>query len=225
MKKHLKRLPAPKTWMINRNKNKFILRARPGQKKNLSLPLGLIIRDFLQFTSTMSEVKKLLNTKEVLVDGQRRKDHHFMVGLFDVIIFKDLKQQYRLSLDNQGRLIPKEIPAPENSLKPCKIIGKSMVAQGKIQYHLHDGKNIFMKEKAAVGDTVLLTLPQLEVQEVLPLKPEMMVFLTQGKHSGDFGKIKEIKAQEVQYTIDKRTVETAKKYAFIVGEKKAAITL
>ena len=65
----------------------------------------------------------------------------------------------------------------------------------------------------------------LKVREVLPLKPGMMVFFTQGKHGGDLGQVKEIKSREVLYTIDTKTVETAKKYAFIVGEKKALITL
>lgn len=225
MKKHLKRLPAPKTWMIDRTAGKFILHARPGQKKDLALPLGLIIRDFLKFASTMDEVKKLLNTKEVSVDGQWRKDHHFMVGLFDVVSFKELGKHYRLSLDSKGRLMMKEIPVAESTLKLCRIIGKTAVAGGKIQFNLHDAKNILMKEKAAVGDTLALTLPTLEVREVLPLKPGMAVFFTQGKHSGDLGQIKEIKAREVTYTLDNKTVETAKKYAFVVGEKKPSITL
>ncbi len=230
MKLHLKQITAPKTWIVPRQRRRFILRPRPGgHPVELGLPLGLIIRDVLQYVSTTAEAGKLLQAQEVLIDGRRRTDPHFHVGLFDVLSFPRLKKNYRLVLDGKGRVVIREIPAAESSLKPCKVIGKTVLKKGQIQYNLHDGKNIIVKEnikeKANVGDTFVLHLPQLSVQSILPLQPGMLVFLTKGKHSGQLGRLQELRGTEARYLIDQTPVETAKAYLFVVGEKTAVATV
>ena len=59
MKRHLKRIAAPKKWAIDRKENTFITRSKPGAHTlDLSLPLGVIIRDFIKYTHTLREAKK-----------------------------------------------------------------------------------------------------------------------------------------------------------------------
>jgi len=226
MKNHLKTLPAPKTWIIDRKSKRFITRPHPsGHPLSMGLPLGVILRDKLQVASTMAEVKKILINQEILVDGKRRKDHRYQVGLFDVLTITSTHHHYRLLLDHKGRIIITEIPAAESTIKPGKIIGKTILPGGKIQLNLHDGKNILFSKEAAVGDTIVLQVPDLKVQEVLPLKPGALVFFTEGKHSGDLGQLKEIKGIQVVYSQAGKDIETTKKYAFVLGNKKAIITL
>jgi small subunit ribosomal protein S4e len=224
MKNHLKRIATPRTWIINRKEQKFIIRPNPGAHSfERGLPLAVIMRDLLKLASTMGEVKKILNNKDVLVDGKRRKNPAFIVGLFDVISFPDLKKSYRSSLDDKGRLVLTESPAGESAVKLSKVVGKTVLKGGKIQFNLHDGKNIISKEKAKVGDSLLLGLPKLEIKKVLPLKIGMKVFLTSGKYAGDTGVLKEIKGTEVIYSSHENEVETAKDYLFVVGDKKTEI--
>jgi small subunit ribosomal protein S4e len=225
MKNHLKRIASPRTWTIDRKGGIFTTRPKPGAHKHENgLALGTVLRDFLGLAKTTSEVKKLLNNNQILVDGKARKDHKFIVGLFDVLTVESMKKSYRLYFDHKGRIIIKEISAEEAKIKPCKIVGKTLVTKGKIQYNLHDGKNVLSDTKANVGDTLLLTLPS-TVKEVLPLQKGATVYLTKGKHSGDVGQFKEIKKQEAIYTVDKKDIETAKEYLFVIGKEKETITI
>ena len=226
MSSHLKRLAAPKSWKINRKENTFTSKPRPGaHSQDMALPLGVILRDMLHYVDTAAEVTKLLHTKEVLVDGIRRHDSRLAVGLFDVITLKNINKHHRVIFDTKGRLDLCDISPTEAQVKLGKIVGKTTVSKGKTQYHLHDGKNILSTKQANVGDTFVLALPSLEVKEILPLKPGMMVFLVQGKHSTDVGALKEVKGKEATYIIDKKEVGTSKKYLFVVGDKKPVITL
>jgi len=226
MKNHLKRIASPKTWIINRKENKFILRPTPGgHPLDNGMPLGVIMRDMLKLASVMSEVKKILNNKEVLVDGKRRKDHGFIVGLFDVISLPGLKKYYRLVLDSKGRIAFSEIDEKESKLKLSKVTGKTALKKGNVQFNLHDGKNIVANEKAKVGDSLLLELPKLTVKKVLPLKEGMRVFLTKGNHAGDSGTLKGLKGKEAKYFAREQEIETSKDYLFVVGEKESEIKI
>ncbi len=224
MKQHLKRIASPKTWTIDRKKRTFITRPRPGAHSfSFGLPLGVVLRDFLGLSSTMAEAKKTINNKDILVDGKRRKDYRYIVGLFDVLSIPEIKKSWRALFDKKGRIIFNEITATESGLKPCKIVGKKTIAGNKIQFNLHDGKNIIADAKANVGDTLLLTLPKLEIKDVLSLEKGVAVFLTNGKHSGDNGKFKEIKNNEAIYVREKQEIETAKNYLFVIGKDKPVI--
>ena len=226
MKNHLKSIAAPRTWIIGRKDNTFIVRPKPGAHSfAMGLPLGVILRDVLKLAPTMGEIKKILNRKDILIDGKRRKDHHFIVGLFDVISLGDLGKHYRVLLDSKGRLIVSESSEEESKLKLCKVTGKSLLPKGKIQYHLHDGKNVIYENKSKVGDTFVLQLPELTIKQVLPLKEKTSIFLIKGKHGGDTGMLKEIKGDVVTYTTSEGDIETAKEYVFVVGDKKPLISL
>jgi len=226
MKNHLKRVTSPKTWSLPRRERVFVTRPKPsGHPLSQGMPLGVVIRDILHLASTMSEVKKVLNNKDVLVDGKRRKDHRFLLGLFDTLSFPLLNKHYRVSLDEDSHLTLLDIKADEASIKLCKIVGKSVVPGGKVQFHLHDGRNVFGKENLHVGDTVMLTLPDQKIQKAFPLKAGMMVFLDAGKKAGQRGMLHSVTGHEAIYTVDGQEINTVTKYLFVVGEKEAATTI
>ena len=187
--------------------------------------MGIILRDKLNLAKTMSEVKKLLNQNEILVDGKRKKDYRLIVGLFDVISVKATGKHYRVILDSKGRVAVKEIDSKESSLKVCRVTGKTKITKGKTQLNLHDGKNILSDVEVKVGDSLLLSLPGLEVKKVLSLKNNSSVFLIGGKHAGSAGQLKEIKNDEAIFVVDGKDIETAKKYLFVVGDQKAEVAV
>ena len=232
MSRHLKRIAVPKTWKIKRKGPVFLLKPRPGpHSQEMALPLGVLLRDMLKYAATAAEVTKVLQNKEVLVDGVRRRNLHFPTGLFDVITIKSINKHYRMVLDHQGRLEVCEIAPAESQVKLGKITGKTLLPGGKIQYNLHDGKNIFSSAPAKVGDTLVLALPALEVKAVLPLQPGMMILLVKGKHSGESGELRKLTAKEAWYLSgsgesgESGEVGTARRYLFAGGEKKPAITI
>ncbi len=226
MKNHLKRIAAPRTWVLDRHERTYTLRPNSGSHTLESgLALGFILRDILKLGATTHEVRKILINTEVLVDGKRTKDYRFMVGFFDVLSIPELKKHYRVIFDRKGRLTIIEIPATESNVKVSKVVGKSLICGGKVQLHLYDGKNILSDVTVKVGDSILVSLPDLKVKEVFPLNVGSAVFLAQGKHSGDMGTVKELKPEEAIYTSSKGDVATARSYLFVVGSKKPIITL
>ena len=119
-----------------------------------------------------------------------------------------------------------KIQKEETLLKPCKIIGKTMV-RGKLQLNMFDGKNIFVdKNMYKVGDTLLLSLPEQKISKHLKLDKKSSIFLVGGKHTGEIGNVEDIKENKIIYKDSGgNLVETLKKYAFVVGDSKPLITL
>jgi small subunit ribosomal protein S4e len=226
MKTSIKRIVSPRTWHIPRKTAVFTTRPKPGAHPiEAGLPLVIIMRDMLKKATTAREVKKLLNANDILVDGKRRRDHRFIVGLFDVLSIPSIKEHYRMTLDNKGRTTLKPIDEKEKQVKICRITGKKMLKGKKIQYHLHDGRTIIAENDAAVGDTLVISLPDQHINAVIPLKNNMHMFLFRGKHAGDTGILKEIKGDKAVYTKDGKDIETLKNYVFVTGEKKPVITI
>ena len=125
MKNHLKSIAAPRTWKLDRKKRTFIMRPNPGAHKfEFGMPLGVILRDHLNLALTMSEVEKMLNNNEILVDGNHKTDRREVVGLFDIIAVPVLKKYFTVNMDNKGRLVLAEIDAKGANIKICKIVGK-----------------------------------------------------------------------------------------------------
>ena len=223
MTNHLKRIAAPASWLIDRRSKVFVIKPLPsGHALRHGLPLGVVLRDILGLGTTMTEIKKVLNHSEIAVDGRRRKDPHYLVGLFDVITVPSLKKTYFMAFDKKGRMMAKEAAKNEGS-KLCKIMGKTVLGKNKIQLHLHDGKNVLSSPKAQVGDSVLIRFPSWSVEEVLPLRTGAQVYLTGGKHQGEWGMLKEIKGNEATYAGEEKENRTLKQYLFVIPKKHAVM--
>jgi len=225
VKRHLKRYFAPRKWPIKRKKMPYVTRSNPGPHSGkISFPLNIILRDILKITSTTKETKIALNNKNILVDGIKRKEHKFPVGLFDVIEFKDINKSYRVVLDNKDKLRLIEIDKNESNIKLCKIINKTSL-KGKIQLNLNDGKNILLdKSVHKTGDTILIELPKLTVKKHVCLKKNVLIYLIGGKHIGELGKVKDLIKERVMYERSNGDmVETLKKNVFVIGETEPII--
>ncbi|KAG2624672.1 hypothetical protein PVAP13_3KG361800 [Panicum virgatum] len=73
LKKHLKRLNAPKHWMLDKLGGAFAPKPSSGPHKSREcLPLILIIRNRLKYALTYREVISILMQRHVLVDGKVR---------------------------------------------------------------------------------------------------------------------------------------------------------
>ena len=228
MSKHLKRYFAPKAWKIKRKGIKFVAKPSPGTHKiGMSLPLNVILRDILGYANSNREVKFILGKRNVTVDGIRRNDYRFPVGLLDVLSLNDSDEHFRVILDKKGKISLIKIGKGESSLKLCKITGKSIV-KGKIQLNLYDGKNIVVQKNGyKLGDSILLTLGKKnEIKEKISLDKGVLIYLTGGRHIGQVGKVQDVIGNRILYkTGTEDSVETLKEYAFPIGNDKPLITL
>ncbi|RLJ03400.1 MAG: 30S ribosomal protein S4e [Candidatus Aenigmatarchaeota archaeon] len=226
-----KRLSAPKVYPIQRKGKKFVISTRPGpHSKETSIPLGVILRDVLGYAKTMKEIKMILNTGQVMVDGRVRKDHRYPVGLFDVLGFKNMNKYYRMVPFRKGfKLV--EVKKSESGTKLCRIENKTVLKGGKIQLNLSDGKNIIVEDGFSTKDSVLLQIPDLKVKQHIPRKKGSLGLFIRGVNRGrictvkDFRKTRGPSPNLVTVDMDGKEMEVDENLIFIVGEKKPVITV
>lgn len=227
-KRHLKRFATPNSWQIKRKGIKFVTRPSPGAHPlGLSMPISIVLKDMLECARTTKEVKKLLYANDVLVDGKRVKDSRFPVGLMDVVGISPTKKFYRMVLDSKGKLTPAEIEAGEANLKLCKIKGKTVNRNGKIQVNLDDSRNITVeKDGYKPGDSLLIEVPEQKIKEHFKLEKGALILLVSGKHVAETGAVESIKGKDIMFKgEDGEAAETMKRYAFVVGKTKPAVSV
>nr|CAD7263766.1 unnamed protein product [Timema shepardi] len=84
-KKHLKRLNAPKAWMLDKLGGVYAPRPSTGPHKlRESLPLVIFLRNRLKYALTNCEVKKIVKQRLVKVDGKIRTDPNYPTGFMDL---------------------------------------------------------------------------------------------------------------------------------------------
>jgi len=228
VKRHLKRLNAPKSWRIVKKENKFIVRPSPGAHSfSLGLPISVILRDLLKLANSMKEVKYILNSQEILVDNVRRKDEHFIVGFMDTLSIPLTKKFFRILINKKGELCLKPVKGPEAGIKPCRIIGKTLLKNKRVQINLEDSRNIIVeKGEYKKGDSLLIELPSQKIKEHIRLEKGSIIFLIAGHHVGETGKTVDIKEDTVVYKLESgEQYESLKDYAFVIGKDKTSIEL
>lgn len=233
MSKHMKRLASPRSWKIPKKSSTWVPKPSPGKHSaEKGIPLGLVLRDYLSIVDNMTEAKRIIGNREVLVDGRPAASHKVPVGLMDIVTVPKLQKQYRVVLDHHGRVVVAEIGAAEAAWKFCRIENKTTISGGRIQLNLHDGRNAIVKEgKYKTGDVVKIALPEQEIKAHYPFGKGMTVLVTGGAHVGEFAKvegeevIRSPRPNLVSLKSGEQPYSTVKQYVFIVGKDKAEIAL
>ena len=193
-KKHLKRLPAPRSWKIERKTAFWTMRPSPGPHKiDESVPVGLVLRDMLKYADTAREARAILGSRGVLVDGRVVRDPKLGIGVMDVLALPATKEQYRMLVDTMGRLRLVPIDAEQAQWKLCRIEGKSTQKGGRTQVNLHDGRNLLLaRNEYATGTTLKVGVPKQTVMGTFPMEPGATVLLIGGQHVGEIGHVERV---------------------------------
>ena len=218
----LKRLAAPRWWPIERKVKKYIITPRGSHKREMSIPLTVLIRDILKIAETSKEAKTVIKKGEILVDGKVRKDPHYGVGLFDVVEIPLLKKSWRAIPKNGLTFV--EIPKKEAKVKICKIIDKKSLKGNKLQFNLHDGKNILAENSYSTNDSLLLELPGLKIIDHFKLENGFIGIVIGGKNAGIITKIDKIEKNRIWMGMEK-TFEVPKNLVMVVGKEQSAIKI
>ena len=237
-KKHLKRLPAPKHWPIKRKHGKFTTRPIPGpHPKEECLTIALLLREILGRAENMREVKAIVSSGDVFIDGRPKRDARYPIGIMDVVEIKSSGDRFRLVPKIRGGLRLVEIDEAESKFKLSRIQKKMMVPGGKVQLSLHDGRNILLPDGAKPSDyntldTLVISVPEQNLKESIPLDKGAYAVVTQGRNVGMEGKIIEIE-KRIGSHASTVTVEdpsgnrfqTALEYVFVIGKNKPKVKL
>jgi small subunit ribosomal protein S4e len=128
-KKHLKRINAPKSWMLNKLGGIWATRPSQGPHKlRESLPLSVLLKERLNYALNGRDVTLILNDKEqnVLVDGKVRRDRGFPTGLMDVVRIEKTDETFRVLYDTKGRFILKALNKEDAKFKLLKVTSKAI---------------------------------------------------------------------------------------------------
>lgn len=233
MSKHLKQITAPRSWAVPRKTAYWTVKPSPGAHAEASgIPLGLVIRDYLGLCETMTQAKMIMGAGEILIDGTKAKDYREPIGLMDVITIKKTSENYRMLVDNHGRLRTVKIPKENAAWKLCRIENKTIVGKGKTQLNMHDGRCVLVDDakKYKTGDTLKIEVPSQKIIDHYPLAQGSTAMIVAGAHNGEVAKVEKIEVKkstapnQVHFGGEKPFV-TVKPNVFIIGLDAAVIKL
>lgn len=227
MSRHLKKYAAPTTWPITRKDRVYITKPSPGaHSQKFGTSIDLILRT-AGYAKTKREIKKILNTKEITIDGKKITNPKTPTGIFDSLSFPALNQHFRIILDQKGQLKLLAIQKNDADKKFSKIIGKKTIKGGKTQLNLSDGRNIITNDKKyATGDTLLIEVPSQKINTHLKLETGVCIYVIDGKYRGQIGNVETTDNTTITYTnTDKQKVQTLKKYTITVGKEQPLLKI
>jgi len=194
MSNHQKRLSVPKSWPIERKTETFTVKADAGPHGEAGVPLLILLRDVLGYVDSRKEARYALNQDNVIINGKPESDEERPVGMFDILVFDEREEYYRVFPGEGGRLALTPIDEDSAQSKLGKIVGKHNVAGGDVQLTLHDGETLLVEANAAydVGDSIVVANEGDEIVAHFEYEEGALVTAVNGAHAGEIGTIDEI---------------------------------
>lgn len=242
-KKHLKRLAAPKNWMLSKLGGIFASRPTAGPYKlRECLPLTVIIRNRLKFALTAHETTAIVARRHIKVDGKVRTDPNFAVGFGDVITIEKAGKMYRVLFNTKGHYVLHKLNEVEAKFKLCRVNKYGKAAKGiygrnplnngpsaAIPYiQTHDGRTIrFADPLIKRNDTVKVDLETGKVIGHLKSELGNQVIITRGNNAGRVGVITTFDRHPGSFDIvhvedaSGAKFSTRAENAFVIGTKDA----
>ena len=230
MSGYMKRLTAPRSWPVKRKAGVWITKPAPGPHAiENSMPMVLVMRDMLKLCDNAREAKRIIGNRDILVDGRPVRDAKLPIGIMDVISVPKLKANYRMLLDDKGKLTLEPISEDHAAWKLCRIESKNTISGGRTQLNLHDGRNILLEKDAyKTGDVLKVEVPSQKILDCYALGEGSMAMVVSGAHAGETKRIEE-------YSITRRPTPnlvrfkdgtmTVKGNVFVIGTKGPEIKL
>jgi len=188
-KRHLKRLNAPKHWMLDKLGGVWAPRPSTGPHKlRECLPLIILLRNRLKYALNTKEVKYILMQRLVKVDGKARTDKTYPAGFMDVIALDKTNEFFRLLYDVRGRFAIHRIGEEEAKYKLCRVKALEMGTK-KVPYVVtHDGRTIRYPDPSVhVNDTVKLNIETGKIDDFIKFETGNLAMISGGKNTGRVG--------------------------------------
>lgn len=191
---YLKRQASPKKWPIERKGSTYVV--KPGFSTKEGVPVLMALRDMIKLAQNRREIKRIIHSRQILINEKAVKDEKNTILLFDVLGITPLKKHYRLELSDKGKFYLHEIGENEANKKVSKIINKRILKGKKIQLNLSDGRNFLSDIKCNINDSLVINLKEGKIEKCLPLKEKAKIIVFAGKHSGKGGEIIKLDMEE-----------------------------
>jgi small subunit ribosomal protein S4e len=188
-KKHLKRLNAPRHWMLDKLSGTYAPRPSPGPHKlRECMPLMIFLRNRLKYALTGREVTSILMQRLVKVDGKVRTDNTYPAGFMDVISIERTEENFRLIYDTKGRFTIHRITTEEAKYKLLKVKKTQVGAKGIPFIVTHDGRTIrYPDPLIKVNDMIKFDLETNKITGHVKFEVGNIVMVTGGRNMGRVG--------------------------------------
>jgi len=225
-KKHLKRLSAPSSWMLDKLSGTYASRPSPGPHKlRESLPLTVFLRNRLKYALTGKEVTSIVKQRLIKIDGKVRTDPTYPTGFMDVISIEKSGEHFRLLYDVKGRFTIHRITPEEATYKLLKVRRVAIGNGGVPHIVTHDGRTIrYPDPLIKANDTVKFDIEQGKITDFVKFDTGNIVMVTGGRNMGRAGVIvhreKHIGGFDIIHVKDSldRTFATRVTNIFVIGE-------
>ena len=226
-RKHLKRIGAPKHWMLDKLTGVFAPRPSAGPHKlRECIPMLLLLRNRLKYALTYAEAKVIMNSRAIQVDGKVRTELCYPCGFMDVLSIEKTGENFRLLHDTKGRFVLHRITQQEAAYKLCRVKALS-VGVGKIPYIVtHDGRTIrYPDPLIKPKDTVKVDLATNTIIGFSKFEVGNVCVITGGKNIGRVGVIQRNERHQGSHDIVHVKDKTGQSWAtrgtnvFVIGTK------
>jgi len=188
-KKHLKRLNAPKHWMLDKLSGTWAPKPSAGpHKARECLPLVLILRNRLKYALNSREVSSILLQRHIKVDGKVRTDPTYPAGFQDVLSIEKTGEYFRLIFNVKGRFVLQPLNTEESKFKLGKVRRIEVGPKGIPFLVAHDGRTIrYPDPLIEVNDTVKIDLATNKIIDFVKFDSGNLAMIIGGRNLGRIG--------------------------------------
>lgn len=225
-KKHLKRLCAPRSWMLAKSGGVFAPRPTPGPHKlRESIPIVILLRNRLKYALNYSEAKKITMQRLIKVDHNVRTDPNFSAGIMDVVQISKVGESFRIMYDVKGRFLAHRITAEEAKFKLCKVMKKITGPKGVPMIVTNDARTIrYPDPTIKISDTIVYDMKDKKIKDVISFENGNMAYVICGANQGRIGLIIQIEHHAGSHDIVRlkdttgNVFATRAKNVFVIGK-------
>eukprot|EP00009_Paramoeba_aestuarina_P002952 CAMPEP_0201506658 /NCGR_PEP_ID=MMETSP0161_2-20130828/542_1 /ASSEMBLY_ACC=CAM_ASM_000251 /TAXON_ID=180227 /ORGANISM="Neoparamoeba aestuarina, Strain SoJaBio B1-5/56/2" /LENGTH=261 /DNA_ID=CAMNT_0047900821 /DNA_START=36 /DNA_END=821 /DNA_ORIENTATION=- len=187
--KHMKRLNAPKHWMLGKLDGVWAPHPSPGPHKlRECLPLVVLLRNRLKYALTRKETLFICQQRLIQVDGKVRTDLNYPAGFMDVVHIEKTNDNFRLLYDTKGRFTLTPIDKEEQEFKLLKVKKRALGPKGVPFIVTHDGRTIRYPDPAiGLNDTVKFNFKTNKIVDHAKFEHGQKCMITGGANLGRVG--------------------------------------
>merc|ERR1739844_81283 len=208
--KHMKRLAAPKSWMLDKLGGVYSCRPSSGPHKlGESMPIPIFLRNRLKYALTAKEVSTIMKQRLIKVDGKVRTDARFPAGFMDV----------------KGRYTIHRITNQEAKYKLCRVREIKTGPKNVPYLYTSDGRTIRYPDPIVkMNDSIRLDINTGKIMDSIKFEAGNLCMVTGGRNTGRVGTIMHRESHPGSFDIVHvkdaagHTFATRMGYIFVIGK-------
>merc|ERR1712066_56747 len=224
--KHLERLAAPKSWMLDKLGGVYSCRPSSGPHRlSECMPISIFLRNRLKYALTQKEVESIMKQRLIKIDGKTRTDTRYPTGFMDVIQIDKTGENFRLIYDVKGRFTIHRITNQEAKYKLCRVRAVKTGPKNVPFLYTSDGRTIRYPDPIIkVNDSIRLDINTNKIMDSIKFEAGNLCMVTGGRNTGRVGTIMHRERHPGSFDIVRvkdaqgHTFATRMGYIFVIGK-------